>query len=77
MTRPVTVFEYWRPEGSSYDTRFQMREAGAGNFHQFGLNCVESENGIGTYSTAIIEMPDGTVKNIDVELIRFDDDGGQ
>jgi hypothetical protein len=73
MTRPVTVFEWWRPDDAGYKEPFQKREIGAGNFHQFGLNCVESDQSIGTYTSAIVEMPDGHVKNVDIELIRFDD----
>jgi len=70
MTRPVTVFEWWRPKEALYDTPFEKREIGAGNFHQFGVNC---EEGAGNYSTAIVEMPNGEVKNVPVDLIRFDD----
>ena len=40
-------------------------------FHQFGVNFIEFESGPGNFSTAIIELPDGTVKNIDVADIEF------
>lgn len=42
-----------------------------GLFHQFGSNYEEHNPGIGNYSTAIIEMENGDVKNIPVEDIRF------
>jgi len=73
MTRPVMVFEYFRPEGS---TVLEKREIGAGNFHQFGVDHEDYQDGPGNFSTAIVEMPDGTIKNVPVEMIRFDDDGG-
>ncbi len=73
MTRPVTVFEWWRPERTEHYHPYEKREVGAGNFHQFGLDCTEE----GTFSTAIVEMPDGSVLNVEVGLIRFDDDGGE
>jgi len=73
MTRPVTVFEWWRPGNALYSAPFEKRAVGAGNFHQFGFDCTETSESIGTYSTAIVEMPNGEVKNVPVELIRFDD----
>lgn len=76
MTRPVTVYEWWRPEDSKYNFHFEKREVGAGKFIQFGLNCEETETSIATYTSAIVEMPDGHVLNIDVGMIRFDDVGG-
>lgn len=75
MTRPVTVYE-WRRDSNKTTGLFEKHAVGAGNFHKFGLNCCETEDSIGTYTSAIVEMPDGHVLNIDVELIRFDDDGG-
>lgn len=44
---------------------------GIGIFRQFGVNYEEFDNGPGNYTTAIVEMPDGTVKNIPVENIEF------
>jgi hypothetical protein len=42
--------------------------AGTATFLKFGLN--NDEEG-GTFSTAIIKLDDGTLKNIYVEMIRF------
>ena len=64
MTRRVMVFK-WRDRGRV--------EVGAGNFHQFGTDCEEFEDGGFSFSTAIVEMRDGNVVNVLVELIRFDD----
>lgn len=32
-----------------------------GRFHQWGSNYEEYENGVGNYSVAIVELPDGTI----------------
>ena len=41
-------------------------------FHQFGCDYEEDEN-FGNFSTAIVELIDGTVQNVPVELIKFID----
>lgn len=66
-----STVEYYK-----YNTKVRpaKREvAGTATFLQFGSN---NEEG-GTFSTAIIRLSDGTIKNIYVEMIRFiekDDD---
>lgn len=72
MTRPVTVFEWWRPEGSKLNVPYEKRRISAGAFHQFGTDYEEFENGAANYSTAIVELPDGNVVNVAVALIRFE-----
>lgn len=71
MTRPVTVFKLHRDEG---EIDYRKVPVGAGLFHQFGSDFEEFENGGCVYSTAIVEMPDGTVQNVPVEMVRFDDE---
>ena len=44
---------------------------GSGIFHEFGCNYEEFDSGAGNFSTAIIELSDGTVINHPVELIEF------
>lgn len=73
MTRPVTVYEWWRHEDSTFDAPYERREKGVGNFHQFGLDGEWSNDGAITYTVAIVEMPDGHVVSVPVDLIRFDD----
>lgn len=74
MKRPVTVYEYIPlNQQGSYTTPQPMQEIGKGIFHQWGQDCFETETHVGTYTTAIVEMEDGTVKNLPVELIRFED----
>lgn len=69
-TRPVTVLEHFKPEGKMV---YEKRELGKGKFHQFGTDYREFDNGASIFTTAIVEMPDGTVLNHPVELVRFDD----
>jgi hypothetical protein len=45
--------------------------AGKAYFLGFGIEFEEFDNTVGQYSTAIIELKDGTVKNVPVEHIRF------
>lgn len=70
--RNVIVYEYIRKteDGRSY---LEKTETGPGIFHEFGVEYEELEMGVGTYSTAIIEMPNGTIKNVPVENITFTD----
>ena len=69
MTRPVKVFE-WSCERHKPSERILV---GPGKFHQFGTYCTENEINIGTVTSVIVEMPDGKVLNIEVELIQFTD----
>ena len=69
-TRPVTVFKWERSEGETY---YEKVELGKGNFHQFGVDYTDCEYGTGAFSTAIVEMPDGVVVNVPVNLIKFED----
>ena len=68
--RKVVVYEYRRAKGASVFEKFHI---GHGYFHEFGVDYEEFETGAGNYSTAIVEMPDGSVKNVPVELIVFND----
>lgn len=45
-----------------------------GQFHQWGSNYEEYENGAGNYSVAIVELPDGTVIMPVADDISFLDD---
>ena len=71
MSKPyrlVKYFEYEIPAGEIRAIRIPKGEA---TFHEFGVDYEEFESGPGNYSTAIIELPDGSVKNIPVEQIKF------
>lgn len=40
-------------------------------FHTFGIDYEELRDGVGNYSTCIVEKSDGTIMNIPVMLVRF------
>ncbi len=71
MTRKVLVYEWFKPEGAKFNQPYEKKLIGNGIFHQFGCNYEEFDSGAGNFSTAIVEMPDGNVINIDVGLIVF------
>lgn len=70
--RKVMLIKHKRnPETGKYD---EIDDKMA-NFHRWGLDCEEGNDDryIGTYSTAICELPDGTVVNPPATMIRFMD----
>ena len=69
IMRKVQTYKYEKPVSPS--SIWDKIEDGIGIFIQYGTNCEEFETGSSNYTTAIIEMPDGTVKNIPVENIQF------
>lgn len=73
MTRPVSVFKWFRPEDAKYSDPYTKEFVGAGKFHQFGCDFEQFEDGAGNFTTAVVEMPDGSIENIAVDLVRFDD----
>lgn len=68
MLRKVIYSEY---EQGVNLPGLELVEKGEAVFHTFGVNCQEFSNGVGTFTTAIIELPDGTLKNLPVEQVRF------
>ena len=68
--RNVTIYEWKRLQGSE---RMEKVVVESGVFHQFGCDYDEYEGGPGNFSTAIIETSDGSVRNVPVGLIKFDD----
>lgn len=42
-----------------------------GYFHAWGINYCETESGVGTFSTAIVELPDGRIVTPVAEDIIF------
>lgn len=66
--RKVIVYEWKKAKGANHCERVSV---GHGLFHQFGVNYEEFQSGPGNYSSAIVEMPDGEVKNVPVEMIVF------
>jgi len=70
--RKVEYSEWRKLPGDTHHTKVL---AGFGDFHQFGCNYEEFENGAGNFTTAIIELPDGTMVNQPVEMVKFLDKG--
>lgn len=68
--RPVDVYQY---EKNPESMVMELNKVGSGRFLEFGLDVHEQDFSAASFSTALVEMPDGTVKNIDVDLIRFTD----
>jgi len=64
--RPVEVSVYRVIEGKPA----RVREA-TGRFHTFGTDYEEFDNGAAQFSTAIVELDDGTILNVPVRLIKF------
>ncbi len=50
---------------------WELQVQGEADFHTFGVDYEEFETGAGNFSTAIIELDDGTIKNVPVEHIKF------
>jgi len=69
--RPVSVQKYEKKPGKTY---MELVPNGHGLFHSFGFDFEDTEAGPGSFSTAIVERLDGTIINVPVELIRFEDD---
>lgn len=62
--RPVMVSAYQRKAGGGT----KKVEKGEGVFHCWGVG---SEEGVGNYTTAIVEFPDGTVDSVHTSMMRF------
>lgn len=64
--RRVTVYKYQYEKGQPV-----KKCLGNGVFQQYGTDYEEYESGPGNFTTAIVEMDDGSVKNVAVDLITF------
>ena len=71
MTRKVNWLKWEKVAG---EAKYEKVMKGTAIFHQFGVDYFEFESGPGNFSTAIIELPDGTVKNVPVRNIIFIDE---
>ncbi|MBU2644480.1 hypothetical protein KKI24_07195 [bacterium] len=68
ISRKVKIFEWKRVEGEAH---YEKVKSGVGLFHQWGMDYEEFESGPGNYSTAIVEMEDGTVQNVHCSMVQF------
>jgi hypothetical protein len=46
-------------------------DKGEAIFHQFGCDFMQMNDGNVNYSTAIVELPDGTIENCSLHSVRF------
>lgn len=67
MSRPVNLY---------IPSNKGPQHVGEGTFLGWGVAYEELEAGVGNYSVALIEMPDGTVIQSDPQLIRFTQEDG-
>jgi len=63
--RKVMVYEFKYVE----ETGYGKFEIGIGDFLAFGI--AADEDAHSSFSIAIVEMPDGTVRSAELNLIRF------
>jgi hypothetical protein len=74
-----TVFDIEQEESDDSEEdstkKWEKVEVCRVKFHAFGVNYEEFNSNIGIYSSAIIEMPDGMLENVPVELIQLVPDG--
>jgi len=70
MSNRVKIFKFERrlEEGKSF---LEKVENGYGAFCAWGLDYEEMDNGVGTYSTAIVKRDDGTIENVPVGMVQF------
>lgn len=53
--------------GGSYQQEFKTQ----GLFHQWGLDCLEDEQGFSNFTIAIVETSDGLIHKVDPTHIKF------
>ena len=53
------------------ENRMVLQQQGEAEFMSWGVHYEELDHGVGAYSTAIIKLGDGRIKNIPVENVRF------
>lgn len=73
MTRPVMVFK-WIQERDDLGCMKNKKVLRAnGDFHQFGSEIEEYDNGAVNFCVAIVEFADGSVDTVHASLIQFTD----
>ncbi len=78
-SRKVKIFEWTKARGvdgkelRNESGSFYNEKAwtGTGLFHQWGCDYEEFETGPGNFSTAIVEMEDGTIQNVPCDMVQF------
>lgn len=65
--RLVELFEPVQEDGKFVG----KKKVAEGEFHGFGLDFIQTKEGVGNFSTALVELEDGNVKNWDANYIKF------
>ena len=66
---PVSIIKY-KNTGTSTCPKYE-HGCDYGELVAFGVSYEELLNGVGIYSTAIVKMADGSVRNVPVDDIKF------
>ena len=66
MTTPIRTVIVSRYKGGS-----TLEPVGQAQFHGFGCEFEELSDGVGNYTVAIVEWPDGSVETFPVNCIKF------
>lgn len=68
--RPISLYKWERVGDDKHNSL--VLDVPVATFHQFGVDYNDGcEAGFGRFTTAIVELPDGTVRNIPVGLVKF------
>lgn len=71
MRQVEVITRVWVQPSPGVNGHWSKTDPIVAKFHQFGSAYEEFESGPGNYSVAIVEMPDGTVKTLNLPDIRF------
>ena len=71
--RSVIYSEYERRERDNGGRYLERVEKGPALFHCWGLDITGDFEQSGSYTVAIIELPNGRTKSVPVEMVRFTD----
>jgi len=63
--------EWFKDHFDNKEKGWIKKSQGEAVFHQYWRDYEELSDGVGCHTTAIIGLPDGTVKSIPVEDIKF------
>ncbi len=68
MLRQVVVYERKQDTNTGV---YKKTRKGIARFHAYGIFYEECRDGVGQYSTAIVEFNDGRIDNVPLDLIQF------
>lgn len=78
LNRLVAIEEQRYKEDGVKTVEYYARDLnqleGVAKFHRWGSDYHRFESGPGNFTVAIIELPDGSIKKVDPECIKFKED---